>query len=241
MNKLSLMCIKKTAFVFLATSAMGLSAMAQDKAEVTLQADFVSDYIWRGLDLDGPSIQPALNLGWKGLNVMASASIGTTSPDDLRELDLTVSYTLGGFSLGVVDYWDNSAGVNYLTYTMPNTNHLFEGFVAYDFGFLQASWQTYFAGADSRTIKGKRAYSSYVELNAPFRLGSFDWTATLGAVPYRSENYGTNGFSVINIGLRAAKDIPITDRFSLPVFGQLVLNPRSEQAYMIVGVSLKAF
>lgn len=37
-------------------------------------ADFVSSYIWRGMDSGNASVQPSLGLNWKGLTVYAWGS-----------------------------------------------------------------------------------------------------------------------------------------------------------------------
>jgi hypothetical protein len=116
---------------------------------------------------------------------------------------------------------------------------VFEASVAYDFGLLSAAWYTNFAGNDGLTPSGKRAYSSYVELNAPFRLATCEWTGTVGAVPYATTFYDTSGFAVTNIALKASKDIKITDTFAIPLFAQVIANPSSQKAYFVVGFTLQ--
>jgi hypothetical protein len=44
--------------------------------------------------------------------------------------------------------------------------------------------------------------------------------------------------AVCNLGIGTSKTIKITDSFSIPVTGQVVLNPEKEQLYMVVGFSL---
>lgn len=85
------------------------------------------------------------------------------------------------------------------------------------------------------------AYSSYFELQAPFRLITCDWQATAGLVPWASDYYETNGFSVTTLSLRATKDIKITDHFTLPLFAELHANPSSQSLYFVAGLTLKAF
>ena len=97
-------------------------------------------------------------------------------------------------------------------------------------------WFTNFAGNDG-THNGKRAYSSYCELSAPFRLADLDWTATLGAVPYATTLYGANGFCVTNVALRATKNFVIKQKYRMPVFVGLTCNPRSERLYLVFGTS----
>ena len=219
---------------------------AQSQVEGHLGADIVSNYIWRGQDFGHVSLQPELSVGWKGLSLAAWGSVGLSDKDDPRELDLTLSYETGGLSFGIVDYWDDGDDKPYFYYkTMVSTNrqddtaHSFEGFVNYDFGLLSASWQTYFAGSDYQ-VDGKRAYSSYFELSAPFRLATCDWDARFGLVPWKSGMYDVSGFSVTNLSLRATKAIKISPTFELPLFGQVVANPASQHFYFVFGLTLKA-
>ena len=215
-----------------------LHGHAQDKIQATLSADFVSQYIWRGMELGQVSMQPTLGLEWKGLSLKAFGNVGLNRREDPKEIDLTASYTTGGLTLGVVDYWCNSPDERYFYYAAHGTSHLFEAFAVYDFGVLSASWQTIFAGNDGENKEGKQAYSSYLEVSAPFKLATCDWTASIGLVPYYTTYYETTGFAVTNISLQVTKPLKITENFTLPVFTQIAANPRTQKAYMIFGFTL---
>lgn len=228
--------------------AMGLvlssTALAQEKVETTIRGDLVSSYIWRGQDLGSTAIQPTLGVGYKGLSLTAWGSYGLVNADDVKEFDLTLDYTIGGLSIGITDYWfsrmdGGDPDGRYFKYEAHGTNHVFEGYIGYDFGFAALRWFTNFAGNDGTNKDGKRAYSSYVEVNVPFKLATVDWTATAGAVPYCTTSYGTTGFAVTNLALKATKDIKITDSFSVPIFGQVVANPCSQKAYLVLGFTLQ--
>ena len=221
--------------ITLLSMAMPFKAKAQDKVEASVGADLVSGYIWRGQDLGGVSIQPSASVSFKGFSLEAWGSVGFESKDD-KEIDLTLGYSTGGFSISVTDYWFNS-GPGYFQYGARNTAHVFEGQIGYDFGPLAVNWYTNFAGADGLNNDGDRAYSSYLSIAAPFRLGGLDWTAEVGATPWATDFYGANGFAVCDISLGASKDIKITDSFSLPLFAKATWNPRSEGAYFVVGLS----
>lgn len=232
----------KKIVIFALGLVMNMTTYAQDKVETTIAADFVSQYIWRGLDLGDVSIQPTLGVGYKGLSLTAWGNVGLSNSSDTKEFDLTLSYTIGGFNIGITDYWFN-LGLDpenrYFKYDAHGTNHLFEANIGYDFGFASLQWYTNFAGNDGLNKDGKRAYSSYVEANVPFKLVKVDWTATAGVVPYATDLYGTTGFAVTNLALKATKDIKITDSFSIPIFGQVVANPCSQKAYLVLGFTLQ--
>ena len=223
---------------------MSLATFAQDEVEATISGDIVSQYIWRGQDLGNAAIQPTLGIAYKGLSLSAWGSYGIANADDTKELDLTLAYTIKGFNIGITDYWTNDGGdpeARYLKYEAHSTNHVFEANVGYDFGFASLQWYTNFAGDDGLNKDGKRAYSSYFEAIVPFKLATVDWTATAGVVPYATDYYNewTGGFSVTNVALKASKDIKITDTFSVPIFAELSANPRTQKAYLVLGLTLQ--
>lgn len=214
----------------------------EKKFDTTIAADVVNQYIWRGQDLGNVSLQPTLGVSYKGLSLTAWGSVGLTDSNDTKEFDLTLGYSTGGFNISITDYWFNAgldAENRYFKYDAHGTNHVFEATVGYDFGVASIQWSTNFAGNDGVNKDGKRAYSSYLEANVPFRLGGVDWTATAGAVPYATTSYATSGFAVTNLSLKATKDIRVTDSFSIPLFGQVVANPCSQRAYLVLGFTLQ--
>ncbi len=221
--------------------AVGATSYAQDEIETTISGDIVSSYIWRGQDLGNVSLQPTLGVGYKGLSLTAWGSVGLTDASDTKEFDLTLAYTIGGLNIGVTDYWLNE-GLDpknrYFKYDAHESNHVFEANIGYDFGFASLQWFTNFAGNDGVNKDGKRAYSSYAEVAVPFKLVTVDWTAAAGVVPYATDYYGTTGFAVTNLTLRADKEIKVTDSFSIPVFGQVTANPCSQKAYLVLGLTL---
>lgn len=219
--------------------ATGMSATAQDEVETTVSADVVSTYVWRGMECGSAAIQPTLGIGYKGLSLSAWGSYGLVDTNDAKEFDLTLAYSIGGFNIGITDYWFNTPEERYFLYDANKTSHIFEANIGYDFGPAAIQWFTNFAGNDGYNKDGKRAYSSYVELCAPFKLASVDWSATIGAVPYATDFYGVDGFAVTNVSLKATKDIKVTDSFSIPVFAQVAANPRTEKAYLVFGFTLQ--
>lgn len=230
--------IKRLGVLALGMMALTTTVNAQDEVEAEVSADVVSKYVWRGQDLGSAAIQPSASVSYKGLSLSAWGSYGVVNAGE-EEFDLTLAYSLGGFNIGVTDYFC-SADAKYFLYNAHETAHTFEANVGYDFGPLSLQWFTNFAGADGVNKDGKRAYSSYFEIAAPFKLGSLDWTATLGAVPFATDFYAdANGFAVTNISLQATKDIKITDTFSVPVFAAINANPSTQKAYFTFGFTLK--
>ncbi len=220
----------------MASLILAVPAMAQDKVEVNVGADVVSSYIWRGQDLGNVSIQPTLSIGYKGFTLTGWGSTGF-SKEDTKEFDLTLGYAVKGFSVSVTDYWFNN-GPGYFHYSAGNTAHVFEAQVGYDFGFLSANWYTNFAGNDGVNKDGDRAYASYFNLTAPFSLGGLEWSASIGATPWANTFYngGASGFEVTDIGIGAAKELRVTDSYSIPIFAKAIWNPATEGAYFVFGI-----
>ena len=217
------------------------AANAQDKVEGSVSADVVSRYVWRGQVLGDAAVQPSASLSYKGLSLSAWGSYGFLNTEDTKEFDLTLSYTVGGFNVGVTDYWFSYYGADnkYFEYRAHDTSHVWEANVGYDFGPLAIQWYTNFAGADGINKSGKRAYSSYVQLSAPFSLATCDWTGTIGAVPYATSFYSdVNGFAVTNVALRATKAIPVCKKWSLPLFMEGSCNPSTKKGYLVVGFTV---
>ena len=207
--------------------------------ETTVGADLVSEYVFRGVKCGDAALQPTLAVSAGGFEASAWGSIGVVNFLDTKELDITLSYSLAGASIGVTDYWFSVGGEpygRYFKYKDDATNHIFEAFLGYDFGFASINWYTNFYGNDFKA-DGSKAFSSYCELAAPFSALGADWTAALGFVPMESPLYGTGGFAVTNVSLTAAKSIDITESFSLPISAGLTVNPCAEMAYLVFGIS----
>ena len=79
--------------------------------------------------------------------------------------------------------------------------------------------------------------SVYLQASLPLQVDGVALGLTAGAVTAESAFYGTDGFALVNLGLAASKDIPLTDRFALPVSVAYVLNPDAERSYLIFGLS----
>ena len=101
------------------SAALAMAALpvaAQDAPELSMGTDIVNQYIWRGQKLGEVSLQPTLGVSYKGLSLTAWGSVGLSRPKDTKEFDLTLAYTVGGFNIGITDYWFDTAGDKYFVY-----------------------------------------------------------------------------------------------------------------------------
>ena len=225
-----------------------LTALAQQqdtptdsRVNLEIGASVLSSYVWRGLELGSVSFQPVAKIAYKGFSLSAEGNVGLTNTADHRELDLTATYTVGGLNIGITDYWAEGGRDpenRYFRYNAHSTNHTFEANIGYNFGVASVQAYTYFAGDDGYNKNGKRAYSSYLEVDVPFRMAGFDCTATAAAVPWATTSYKTTGFAVTGLAVKAEKEIKVTDTFSVPAFAQIYTNPSTQHAYLIFGITL---
>lgn len=202
-------------------------------------ADLVSTYMWRGIYSGGASFQPALGVSCGPVTLGAWGS--ESFDGDSKEVDLALSFEKGGFSAVLTDYFFPGSG-KYFDWDKETTAHQLELGVAYDFGAktkcpLALSWSTMLGGADLDE-DGDRMFSSYLEFVYSKPIKAVDLEVAAGFTPFDSfYQDGTEGFNMINLSIKGTYTIEFTEKFSLPVFAQLVLNPNQEDIHMVFGMS----
>ena len=45
-------------------------------------------------------------------------------------------------------------------------------------------------------------------------------------------------FAITNVGISTSKEIKITDTFSIPLKATAILNPKTEQFFLVAGITL---
>lgn len=237
---------KIVSFVALACAgAMCVSTVRAEEPAVSLDfgGDLVSSYIWRGQELGGFSIQPYATLTWNkpglSLGVWASAELFEhAAAANMTEFDITLTWQpIEALSVAISDYY--LAGDSYFEGWKWNSSasHNLEVQLGYDFGPVALSWNTCLAGPDHRYDDGEmvRNYSTYVEVSAPYKLHDVEGKLAVGARLWDDAFTAIDGndkFNVCNVSLSASKEI-----FHLPLTGQIIFNPQTDNAYFVVGLS----
>lgn len=227
----------------LAICAIALLSTVSVKAQFATGADIVSSYVWRGIPQSGthggtPNIQPyaSFTTGALTLGSWASGSFD----GGIKEVDLYATYTISpSFAITLTDYdygfsTDANGAQKYFNYKKNQTDHVFEGTIAYTGAAFSASLNTMFAGND-KLANGDNALSTYFELGyqiAPVAK------IFLGGSLANSTTYGTTGFGITNLGIKVSKSIVISDKFSLPVYAIVGANPYAKNAFFVAGVTL---
>ena len=235
-------------FILLISSATFLSAQdstftGKSKLEVDFGADLVSSYIWRGIQFsEGPNIQPGITFEKGGLEFGTWGSSNFTT--NFYEVDLFLSYTFKGFTIGVVDYFlmDNNAintKSNYFDYSNNTTDHFIELSASYEnpgkYPF-RLMLSTFVYGAD-RDINNNNYYATYFELGYLLNIGHLKFDFFIGGA--LNDNYVyIDDKGIINLGFKVEKEIKINDKFSLPIYLSFVTNPVRENVFLIFGITI---
>ena len=98
---------------------------------------------------------------------------------------------------------------------------------------MSIAWNTYFL--NDKNEEGDEQFSTYIELGYPVNLSAVSLEFAAGFTPW--EGVYSSNFNMVNLSLKATKELKITEYYSLPVFTQLVLNPNTENIYGVFGVS----
>jgi hypothetical protein len=218
-------------FIMIAVSIFSATLLkAQDEkpqsSPFSVGADFYSNYIWRGTKFGtGPAFQPSVSYATGGLTIGVWGSFDAAG---YTEADAYVSYDFDfGLSLGVTDYY--YPGLDYFNLSDSAGSQAFEINLGYSIKGLSLSGNYILNKAGGAASAGGDKYfqASYDFKNFNIFLGAGDGWHT------------SNGdFKVCNVGIGTSKTIDITDKFSVPVTGQVILNPDKKQLFLVVGFTL---
>lgn len=211
------------------------NAQAQEEEESNWNSglDIYSSYIWRGAKFGtGAAFQPTVEFSAGGFAIGAWGSFSTGS-EEAAEADLYASY---GFDLGenaslsftVTDYYFPGSAY------FDKNSHFVEPMVNLGLGgFSLTAAYMFYDGAGNGNASGD------IYLQADYAIGAVNLTLGGGNGQYSFEEVGEDDkFSISNIGIGTSKEIKITDSFSLPISGSIILNPSTEQFFVVVGISL---
>ncbi|MCT4286869.1 hypothetical protein HZP25_09105 [Elizabethkingia anophelis] len=223
-------------------------------------ANIQNNHLWRGLIItDKPVVMGNLsyaldkNKNWKigiwGASALANDSDGT----HYKEINYYVQYSNKNFYIGLWDLY-NSRNINtavavddIFSYSRRRTAHIIDLRTNYTFGpkfplNIEADIMLY-GGANAGEVVlkqdgtyDKNKYSTYVQVSYPvIQSKKVNLNAFVGggfALNDRNFLYGNgqSSFQIVNVGLRASKDVKITEHYTLPVSMMAMWNPALKYA-----------
>lgn len=242
------LCSRLFAGVFVLLSLLTSQLINAQSPNDTVQGpfstkvDFVSRYLWRGIQLSQSPCVQASAFYSKGNFSLGSWTSYTTGKESLQEFDLIATYSLGNFSLSAIDFFnpnDTLTDNHYFNWKSHQTKHLVECMLAYNGPEtfpIQLMVGVAVFGND-RDLNGKNYYSTYVEANYNWNIQDYNVKAFVGLT--RDDGFYTqNGFQVINVGVTLTRNIKITDHFNIPVSTSLIANPDRNSVYAVFALSL---
>ncbi|MDF1574302.1 MAG: hypothetical protein P1P86_03815 [Bacteroidales bacterium] len=209
-----------------------MHAQQVSSSPFSVGGDFVSSYLWRGTRFGtGPAIQPYVELSLGNFSAGGWGSYCFTT-NEAAEADLYLSYGFDfGLRIGVTDYY--FPGSDYFDYSAESGNHAFEVNLGYEIKGLSLSANYFLNEAGGAGTAGGDLY-----FEAAYGFDSFCFVLGAGNGWHTMEvTAGESDFNICNIGVTASSEIQVTDSFSLPLSGALILNPDTEQFHVVIGNS----
>ncbi len=190
-----------------------------------VNVDLYSSYVWRGTKLGtGPSVQPSVKFSGGGLTV---GVWGAFDAWGYAEADPYVSYEFPfGLSLGVTDYY--YPGQKLFDISEATGSQAFELNGGFSKGGFSLSANYIVNQAGGAASAGGDKY-----FQAGYSLGSVNMFVGAGDGWHTSDGK----FNVCNLGIGTTKAIRLSDSFSIPVTGQVIVNPEREQLFVVAGFS----
>jgi len=222
-------------------NANSFNNASDDSLSLNLNADFVSRYLWRGLLYSGnPNIQPYASLSYKGLTFGAWGSFGISTP--WAETDFYLSYAAGPLTFTVSDYYvafdDDLPNYYYFNFKKGETSHSLEGQITYtgpEAFPITLTAATFFAGVDDNDGDGENDYSTYFEVAYTSEISGLPVKLFVGGTPNKGL-YSTDA-NIVNVGVNITKTLKFSEKLEIPVFGNIVVNPNSEDMFFVFGIT----
>ncbi len=213
------------AAMLICSSTVVMAQETENKSKFTAGADLYSNYIFRGTKFgQGPSVQPNV----KYVNGGFTAGVwGAFDASGYAETDPYLSYTFPfGLSLGVTDYY--YPGLEFFDLSEETGSQALEINTGFTKGGLSLGANYIVNKAGGAASAGNDLYfqAGYAFTNfSLFAGGGTGWHTIDGE------------FDLCHVGISTTKEIRLTDTFSIPVIGQVILNPDREQLFVVVGFS----
>lgn len=255
--------MKKIIFVLLVT-AIAITSFARDQAtSITtnetrsvnnwgaklqssnfhLSLDLQTKYMWRGMEMmteeSSPVVFPGINYQWKGLYAYAMGGYAVNGK--YAEVDLGVSYTWKGLTLGLSDYYYPTVNGKDDEYVGGKHNgHWLEACITYapEKVPLWITVSNFFAGDDDAydddSENKKQAYSTYMEVGTYYDfLDNNRLSLAVGMTPNKScyTNYQKK-FAVCNIDLKYTYNVQFKNGWTLPLSAEYIYNPSFDKSYV---------
>ncbi len=225
-------------------TANSIDSTENKNLKLELNAELVSQYIWRGQLFDSqPQIQPQIQLttGNFIFGVWGSQSLLTSN----AEIDLYASYTYHSITFSIYDYFyidesnlADSRFFNYRNYDSIVSNHTLDACLLFDriAGTKFSLTASCFFLGDDYNSKRERQFSNYLNLDYSFSYLEMDLILSAGGT--LSNGFYAEEAAVTTLSLKAIRTIPIGKKAGIELSGTFIFNPNSEDVYFYFGIKI---
>lgn len=213
--------------------AAATPAAEEPASKFAAAVDIVYPYLWRGIKLYDNKVAFQPYASYAITDKLTAGIWGTTNftndATSYNEFDWYVSYQVSPVvKLLVSDYYYNNTKksgaprFSYWDYSKTGSQ-VMDFTVSLNFADkgvpVDFQWNTLFVGNDYN-LSGDRNFSSYAEVGytQSIEKAGIDLRFFAGAVVNESLYYVTDGFTFTNVGLNVAKEIKLSESYSVPVF-----------------------
>lgn len=248
-------------------------ALAQGESDAPVKASPVSvdfsaciksRHVWNGLlSCDAWNMQPDLTISAYGFFFNAWAYFAVGRPYS-SEIDLTLGYSWGPFSVGYADFFYPDEGVkfnHYLRWDKKDGGDIHQQYVYASFDGVEKfpvkiNWGMLTLGDYERVPVlnedgapvldaegepmmeiGKSNYSMYIGLGYSHTLRTGQTLSyAIGGTPYKGML--AQGPNITHITFEVNQPVKITDSYSLDLGGELTFNPNREILYFVLSIGL---
>lgn len=213
------------------------------KSPFGLGLDLQTKYIWRGMEMmtqkSTPVLFPSVNYSWEGLFVYAMGGYAVNG--EYAEVDLGISYTWKGLTIGFNDYYYPTIDSNKDEYFGggSHTGHWLELTLSYAPEKVPV-WITasnFFYGPDKYVDENgneKQAYSTYMEIGAYYDFLDNNRVSVAVGTAFNKSCYNgyEKNFSVCNIEGKYTYNVKVKDDWTLPLSVSYIYNPVYDKSFV---------
>lgn len=227
-------------FVILLVCIPAIASAQEEEKESTFygSVDLATQYIWRGAGYgDAPSVMPTVGFNKGGFDVYAWGN--WAFDNSYTEVNIGLSYSLGNFTLELVDYFYPGEGAKFFNFRNSTTTHSVEAIATYEpeaFPLHVLVGTTIYG--DDKKENGKNAFSSYAEIGYTHEFNEKNsLMAAVGASLNKSlyTDY-EKGFGIVNITAGYTRTFTLWN-YDLPVSAVFSYNPCMDEFNWAVSFS----
>lgn len=225
---------------------LGMSSVAplcaQERGEwsMTVGADAVSSFLWRGFNMAGPSVQPSVYFDYaQGDWSVSMGAWGSKAlqKGEYNEWDLSVEATWRNITLSLANYCEYYGAAYDDNYLDLGISYTLSENIPVTFSWYSIINQYENVAMIPSGYKWSEAFPSYFEVSYEFSLSVVDFTVAAGMLPLVDQYYyGNESFGVCNLNLSAGHEFEFEHGGSLPVSAQVMYNPLGKDCFWGVSV-----